>query len=94
MLGRIDEALSRNRGRDWSFRRYFCENFYVTTSGHFSTPALLCSMMELGTDRILFAVDWPYVSNKEAVDWLTAAPISHADKSRIFSGNAERILRL
>jgi hypothetical protein len=41
---------------------------HVTTSGNFSNPALLCCVMELGIDRILFAVDWPFVANKPAIE--------------------------
>jgi hypothetical protein len=35
-----------------------CGQFYITTSGNFSNPALLCCVMEMGIDRILFAVDF------------------------------------
>ena len=53
-----------------SFREMFCEHFYITTSGNFSNPALLCCVMEMGVDRILFAVDWPFVANPPAVEWM------------------------
>ena len=60
----------------------------------FPTRALLCSMMEMGVDRIMFSVDWPFAPNKMGTDWLEAAPISHDDKVKIFGGNARRLLRL
>src|SRR5262249_113540 len=63
LLWRINHALSRPGNRPISFRDQFSQHFYITTSGNFSTPALLCSMMELGVDRILFSVDWPFVQN-------------------------------
>ncbi len=44
-----------------SFRDMFCNHFYITTSGNFSNPALLCCVQEMGVDRILFAIDWPFV---------------------------------
>jgi 2,3-dihydroxybenzoate decarboxylase len=95
LLWRIDSALKRPGGKQVDFRGIFCKNFYVTTSGFFSTPALLCTMMEMGIDHILFAVDWPFVlDNKPAVEWLTNAPISPEDKAKIFSGNAKRLLRM
>lgn len=94
LMERIDESLSRNRGTDWSFRRIFKRHFYVTTSGNFSTPALDCTMAELGLDRILFAIDWPYVSNQPGVAWLDGTSLSSADKTRVYSGNAEKLLRL
>src|SRR5262249_46975868 len=60
---RIDMALSRPGQKALSFRDVFSHNFYITTSGNFSNPALLCCVMEMGIDRILFAVDWPFVPN-------------------------------
>ena len=50
--------------------------------------------MELGIDRILFAVDWPFVANKPAVQWMETVPLSDEDKAKILSGNAQRLLRL
>jgi predicted TIM-barrel fold metal-dependent hydrolase len=65
------------------------------TSGFFSDPALLCCVMEMGVDRILFAVDWPFVvDNKPAVQWLSRIPLSDEDKIKIASGNAKRLLRM
>jgi len=72
----------------------FRMHFYVTTSGNFSQPALLCTMMELGIDRILFAVDWPFNSNVEAVEFVRTASIKPEEKSRIFAGNAAALLRV
>ena len=94
LLGRIDETLSRPGNRGGSFRASFCEHFYLTTSGNFSTNALVCSMMELGVDRIMFSVDWPFTSNAAGVDWLKDVPISQEDKTKIFGGNARQLLRL
>ena len=94
LVWRIDQALARPGQKSVSFRDLFCGNFYITTSGNFSNPALLCSMMEMGVDRILFAVDWPFVENTAATDWLAAAPICDEDRAKIFSGNAKRLLRM
>ena len=95
-LWRIDHALSRQGNRDtsFSFRDYFCKHFWITTSGNFSNPALLCCVMEMGVDRILFSVDYPYVMNQPAADWIPTIPLSAEDKTKILSGNAERLLRL
>jgi predicted TIM-barrel fold metal-dependent hydrolase len=94
LLERIDESLSRNPKFGRSFRKEFCSHFDVTTSGNFSTPALLCSIMEIGIDRVLFSVDWPYVDNQKAVEWMDRVPLSHEDKDKILFGNAKRLLRL
>src|ERR687892_2429382 len=93
-LWRIDQALSRTGNRAVSFRDIFCEHFYITTSGNFSDPAMLCCVQEMGVDHILFAGDWPYVPNPPGVKWMEQAPLSREDRAKILNGNAKRLLRL
>lgn len=94
-LWRIDEALSRAGQNPIAFREIFTNNFWVTTSGFFSTPALLCCMLEMGVEHILFAVDWPFVENsKPGVKWLEGASLAATDKCRILSGNTKSLLRM
>lgn len=93
-LARIDEALSRPGNRPSNFAEVFRNNFHITTSGFFSDSALTACIEEMGVERILFAVDWPFVDNAEGVNWLKAYPADDAAKERIFSGNAERLLGL
>lgn len=94
LLWRIDSALRRPGQKPLRFRDIFTSNFYVTTSGFFSDPALLCCMMEMSADHILFAVDWPFVMNAPAVEWMANVPISDTDKAKILSGNAKRLLKM
>jgi 2,3-dihydroxybenzoate decarboxylase len=93
LLWRIDHTLARD-GRMKTFRDRFCEHFWITTSGNFSHPALLCCVMEMGVDRILFSVDWPFVQNKPGTDWMKDVPLAAADKTKILSGNAQRLLKM
>lgn len=94
LLWRINMALSRPGNRSIPFREIFAHHFYVTTSGNFSTPALLCTMMELGIDRILYSVDWPFVMNMPGAEWVQALQISSEDKEKILNGNAKRLLKM
>ncbi len=94
LLWRIDQALSRPGQESLSFRQTFCEHFWITTSGNFSTPALICSMQEVGVDHIMFAVDWPFVANPPAMKWMNELQISQADKNKIFGENARKLFRL
>ncbi len=94
LLWRIDAALKRPGQKPMSFRDIFTRNFHITTSGFFSDPALLCCVMEMGVDHILFAVDWPFVLNPPAMEWMKDVPLSAADKAKILSGNAQRLLRM
>jgi len=59
---------------------YFRDNFYVSTSGMFWTPAFLCAYLALGAERMLFAVDYPMESNRVAAQFMDSVPISTADK--------------
>jgi 2,3-dihydroxybenzoate decarboxylase len=94
LVWRIDHTLARPGQKAMSFRDVFCNNFYVTTSGNFSNPALLCCVMEMGIDRILFAVDWPFVANPPATKWMESVPLCDEDKAKILSGNAKRLLKM
>lgn len=94
LLVRADESLSRNPAMKTSFREQFCKHFYITTSGNFSTPALMCAISEMGVDRIMFSVDWPYITNKAGVDWMKTVPVSDDDKVKILGGNAKKLLKL
>lgn len=93
LMTRIDEALARDTSVK-SFRDVFRSNFHVTTSGFFSDPALQCCIQEIGVDRILFSVDWPYASNGRATQWMEKSQLSTQDKSKILSENAQRLLQL
>jgi 2,3-dihydroxybenzoate decarboxylase len=73
---------------------YLVDNFAITTSGVLSTSALLAATMAVGIDNVLFAVDYPYESSADAVDFLRALPLSQPDLNKIAHGNAERLLRL
>ena len=62
--------------------------------GNFSQPALQCTLTEMGVERVLFAVDWPFQPNRAAVDFIRKADVSEQARERIFSGNARALLRI
>jgi 2,3-dihydroxybenzoate decarboxylase len=95
LVWRVDHAIKRpGASRQLSFRDVWCHNFWITTSGNFSNPALMCCVQEMGVDRILFAVDWPFVANPPGVEWMETVPLCDEDKAKILSGNAKRLLRM
>jgi predicted TIM-barrel fold metal-dependent hydrolase len=73
---------------------YLRENFYVTTAGHFRTQALIDTLLEMGPDRLLFSVDYPYETVQEQSDWFDSLPISETDRRKIGRTNALQLLRL
>jgi predicted TIM-barrel fold metal-dependent hydrolase len=94
LLWRADDTLSRRSKLRRSFREYFVDHFHITTSGNFSQPALQCALAELGVARILFAVDWPFQPNREAVAFIRDAALAETDREAIFGANARRLLRI
>jgi predicted TIM-barrel fold metal-dependent hydrolase len=70
---------------------YFSRNFYLTTSGHFHTKGLLDAISEIGVDRVMFSVDYPYESMGTACEWFDHALISENDREKIGRTNALRL---
>ena len=73
---------------------YFRENVYLTTSGNFRTPSLISTMLEVGSDRILYAVDYPFESFEEAAHWFDHCEISELDRKKIGRENARLLFKL
>jgi predicted TIM-barrel fold metal-dependent hydrolase len=91
---RINMALERDWKASRSFRDVFREHFYVTTSGFWSDPALICCIQELGLDRIMFSVDYPFAPNQPATEWLSRVPLCPEDQVKLAGGTAKRLLKL
>lgn len=93
-LARVNEALPPQATQlDRTFTEYFTNNAYVTPSGMFTLPPFMLAHQTLGADRILYAVDYPFIENDGAREFLENAPICPADKEKIAHGNAERLLK-
>jgi 2,3-dihydroxybenzoate decarboxylase len=73
---------------------YLADNFFITTSGVFRTQALLDTMLEVSSDRILFSTDYPYESAEEAATWFDSCTISERDRVKIGRENAARLFNL
>jgi predicted TIM-barrel fold metal-dependent hydrolase len=72
---------------------YLRENFYITTSGNFRTQALTNVILEVGADRVLYSVDYPYEDVVEAREWFDQASISESDRMKIARTNVQKLLR-
>jgi predicted TIM-barrel fold metal-dependent hydrolase len=93
MLARID-AMLRLDGLALAPSGYFRRNVWVTTSGLFSIPPVMCTVQVLGVDRVLFSVDYPFGSNAAGRALLDTLPLSPDEVAKIAGGNAERVLGL
>lgn len=97
-MWRIDNRVSRTLGSRPKAKHpighYLRENFYITTSGNFSTQTLIEVMMEVGADRILYSVDFPFEDVAIASEWLDHAAISDVDREKIGRGNSRQLFRI
>ncbi|MFB9269939.1 amidohydrolase family protein [Bradyrhizobium erythrophlei] len=73
---------------------YFGRNIFITTSGVCSPAALACALAEMGSEAVMFSVDYPYESTAIAADFIEGAELSGDIRERVCSRNAERILKL
>jgi predicted TIM-barrel fold metal-dependent hydrolase len=93
LLPRVDRYVSRQmKGR--TFRDTLRRHFHFTTGGKFSHTALQCTIEEIGIERLMFAVDWPFHTNQDGCEFIATAPIGDDAKAMIFGGNARALLRL
>jgi gamma-resorcylate decarboxylase len=51
-------------------------------------------LLEVGSDRILFSVDYPYESMRELAPWFDSCPISENDRLKIGRRNAEKLFKI
>jgi 2,3-dihydroxybenzoate decarboxylase len=96
-IWRVEHIIKR-RGMCQDLKKnimsYLADNFFITTSGNFRTQALLNTMMEISTDRILFSTDYPYEIAEEAAEWFDNCPISEPDRVKIGRENAAKLFNL
>jgi len=77
-----------------SIAEYFLRNFVITTSGVEDPLALEYSIRKLGVDNVMWAIDYPYQPSSPAVKFMDEAPLSDADKKKVYGGNAERVFHI
>jgi 2,3-dihydroxybenzoate decarboxylase len=100
LLGRMDEAYVKsttppeNRKLKKMFSQYVKENLLVTTSGLYKPEALICAINAMGPDRVLFAVDYPFLDPKLSVPLFDSTPMSDEVREKICHLNAEKWLKL
>ena len=90
-LWRIDHRRSKGATQiaaKQTMRHYMTHNVWVTTSGKFSDATLQCAYAELGPDRILFSVDYPFEDTADGAPWFGKTPLSDEDRLKIGRQNA------
>ena len=85
-------AAAERRGLKRTPLQYFRENLLVTTSGNWYEPAFVCTLLAMGIDSMLFAIDWPYESNKVGMEFFNRLSLNDTDKHKLAHGNVEKLL--
>jgi predicted TIM-barrel fold metal-dependent hydrolase len=87
------EGLLKKRPLD-----YF-KMFYADTALFGALAATRCGLEFFGSDRVLFASDTPFEPTpglyiRETIGVIESLGLSPEDQNKIYSGNAERLLKL
>jgi 2,3-dihydroxybenzoate decarboxylase len=73
---------------------YIKHNIIVTTSGMCSAEPLNCTLAALGSERVMFAADYPFESAQEAGEFLDHVPLADTLRANVAFNNAARYLGL
>lgn len=68
--------------------------FWITTTGMCDHAALAMAIANLGPDRVMFSVDYPYESSAVAAAFLDRAPLAETVRAKIARRNAAALLGL
>ena len=97
-LWRIDSrwAICNRGGRSLPKppSHYIRTNIHVTTSGVASAEPLACALSALGSDNVMFSVDYPFERTDLAAQFIATTPLDEAIRAKICHANAERVLGL
>ncbi|CAI0650042.1 unnamed protein product [Colletotrichum noveboracense] len=98
MIGRIEDTLGKvmkKAGHRKGPLQCLRENFYITTSGMFTTTPLKTLVDIMPMDRICFSVDYPYASNEDGKRLINSIDFLDAEQMKLFThGNLDRLLGL
>ena len=73
---------------------YFAKNFWITSAGVQSQSTLEDTIREVGIDRVLFSIDYPYEDMIEVSDWFESLQMDSHTREKIAFGNARTLLKL
>ena len=94
-LQRMDDTIPQEATRlARSITETYKAHVYVTPGGMLNLPHFEFIYRVVGADRILYAVDYPYLTLTGSRDFLESLPVSHRDKERMAHANAEALLGL
>lgn len=97
-LPRIDNRYMTQAANRRPIKRlpsdYIRENIWITTSGMNYWPQLRMALEVMGPDRVLYATDYPFEVQGEAVRFVEDMPLDERAKKQFFEDNAVAVFRL
>ncbi len=88
------QLIDRAPKTQLTMEEYFLRNFVLTTSGVEDHLALEYSIRKVGIDNVMWAIDYPYQPTRPAVEFMDSAPVSEAQRAKLYHLNAERIFHI
>lgn len=73
---------------------YLKRNLFVTTSGQFDDVPLIAALSALGSDRVLFSIDYPYEDSIAARRFFDAAPLDDMTREKVARLNAMSVMKI
>lgn len=96
-LWRLDSRtalLAKTRPLTMLPSEYLKKYLYITTSGQCDDAPLICSLLSLGEDHVLFSADYPYEDCVVASNWIDKANITNATKEKVCHLNAKALMNI
>lgn len=94
-LQRLDDTIPpKLSGLSRTISETYRAHVWVTPSGMFSLPHFEFIRAVIGVDRIIWSVDYPYLTLNGTRRFLDELPVTPADKDKVTHRNAESLLRL
>jgi 2,3-dihydroxybenzoate decarboxylase len=73
---------------------YIGTNIRITNSGVFGPAAFNGAVLSIGADAIMFSIDYPWETTKDAVEGFERTTLSPVDREKIAYKNAASLLNI
>jgi len=94
-LFRVDQQLARQTPPMLkTIREYYQTNLISTAAAEFANPLLDFHIAEIGAERIMFSIDYPFQSLEDGVNWFNGIQVSERDNELVKNQVAIDALRL
>jgi predicted TIM-barrel fold metal-dependent hydrolase len=89
-------TISDKWGKKRNFREVWKNNIWITTSGMFALPPLLCLLQTTSIEHVMYSVDYPFSANETGLAFIEeirrSGQITEGDLQKIAFRNAEDLL--